>query len=302
MAIKKYKPTSPGRRAGSVLDYKTLLTKFKPEKSLCVGQIRGSGRNHHGKITSQGRGGGNKRLYRLIDFKRLKDNMPAAVLAIEYDPFRTCHIALIQYQDGTKSYILGPLGLKVGQTVVSGTNAPPEIGNCMPLANVPSGMEIHNIEMNPGQGGKLCRSAGNVARLGAKEGEWSVIILPSGEMRRVRSACRATIGQIGNLDHQNIRLGKAGKAELTMAEIDPKLERTMPRDNLWAGGRSLRSRMTQEREPGAYAVLGASRPPVLARYRNDRIPAKPSEFKRPYEKARKAISRIYRAEMARRKG
>jgi large subunit ribosomal protein L2 len=212
MAIKKYKPTSPGRRAGSVLEYKTLLTKFKPEKSLCVGQIRGSGRNHHGKITSQGRGGGNKRLYRLVDFKRLKDNMPAAVLAIEYDPFRTCHIALIQYQDGTKSYILGPLGLKVGQTVISGTSVPPEIGNCMPLANVPSGMEIHNIEMNPGQGGKLARSAGNVARLGAKEGEWSVIILPSGEMRRIRSACRATIGQIGNIDWINASLGKAGRS------------------------------------------------------------------------------------------
>jgi large subunit ribosomal protein L2 len=212
MAIKKYKPTSPGRRAGSVLDYKTLLTKFKPEKSLCVGQIRGSGRNHHGKITSQGRGGGNKRLYRLVDFKRLKDDMPAAVLAIEYDPFRTCHIALIQYQDGTKSYILGPLGLKVGQTVISGTNVPPDVGNCMPLANVPSGMEIHNIEMNPGQGGKLARSAGNVARLGAKEGEWSVIILPSGEMRRVRSACRATIGQIGNIDWINVSLGKAGRS------------------------------------------------------------------------------------------
>lgn len=212
MPIKKYKPTSPGRRAGSVLDYKSLITKHKPEKSLCVGQIRSNGRNNHGVITAQGRGGGNKRLYRKIDFKRLKDDMPAAVLALEYDPNRSCHIALIQYQDGTKSYILAPLGLKVGQTVISGTNVPPDAGNCMPLANVPSGLEIHNIEMNPGQGGKLVRSAGGVGRLGAKEGEWSVIILPSGEMRRVRSACRATIGQLGNIDWINVSLGKAGRS------------------------------------------------------------------------------------------
>lgn len=155
MAIKKYKPTSPGRRSGSVLDYKSLLTKFKPEKSLCVGQIRSSGRNHHGFITCGGRGGGNKRLYRLIDFKRNKDGIPAKVVALEYDPNRSVHIALIQYEDGQKSYILAPLGLKVGQTVESGPGVQPDVGNCMPLANIPAGLEIHNIEMNPGQGGKL---------------------------------------------------------------------------------------------------------------------------------------------------
>jgi large subunit ribosomal protein L2 len=211
MAVKKYKPTSAGRRSGSVLDYRKILTKFTPEKSLCVGQVRSGGRNHSGKITAQGRGGGNKRLYRLVDFKRRKDDMPAKVQAVEYDPNRSCFIALIQYQDGQKSYILCPNGLTVGATVVSGPQAAPEVGNSMPLANVPAGMEIHNIEMNPGQGGKLCRSAGNVARLGAKEGDWSVIILPSGEMRRVRSACRATIGQVGNSDWSNVTIGKAGR-------------------------------------------------------------------------------------------
>jgi large subunit ribosomal protein L2 len=211
MAIKLYKPTSPGRRAGSVIDYKKILTKFEPEKSLTVGMTRPSGRNHHGVITAKHRGGGNKKLYRIIDFKRNKDGVVANVEAIEYDPNRSCFIALIRYEDGIKSYILCPNGLKVGTKIVSGVDAAPEIGNAMPLANVPSGIEIHNIEMNPGQGGKLVRSAGGVARLGAKEGDYSVIILPSGEMRRVRSACRATIGQLGNLDWINVSLGKAGR-------------------------------------------------------------------------------------------
>src|SRR5437660_4198192 len=179
MAIRFYNPTSPGRRAGSVLDYKSMLTKFEPEKSLTVGKRRASGRNHHGVITAKHRGGGNKKLYRLIDFKRQKDNVPAKVLGVEYDPNRSCNIALIQYEDGEKSYILSPNGLRVGQTVVSGPTAPPEVGNAMALTNIPAGLEIHNIEMNPGQGGKLVRSAGGVARLGAKEGTYTVIILPS---------------------------------------------------------------------------------------------------------------------------
>ena len=214
MPIKFYNPTSAGRRAGSVIDYKAVLTKFKPEKSLTVGQRRANGRNHHGVITAKHHGGGNKRLYRIIDFKRQKDNMPAKVMAIEYDPNRSCHPGgLIQYEDEakTKTYILAPNGLKVGTSVVSGPDSPPELGNCMPLANIPTGLEIHNIEMNPGQGGKLVRSAGGIGRLGAREGEWAVIILPSGEMRRVRSACRATIGQLGNLDWINVSIGKAGR-------------------------------------------------------------------------------------------
>lgn len=211
MPIKFYNPTSAGRRDGSVLDYKAVLTKFKPEKSLVVGKRRANGRNHHGVITVKHRGGGNKKYYRLVDFKRLKDDQPATVTAIEYDPNRSCFIALIEYTDGEKSYILAPNGLKVGAKVQSGPTAEPEIGNCLPLANIPGGLEIHNIEMNPGQGGKLVRSAGGVARLSAKEGEWSVIILPSGEMRRVKSKCRATIGQLGNLDWINVAIGKAGR-------------------------------------------------------------------------------------------
>jgi large subunit ribosomal protein L2 len=211
MPIKYYNPTSPGRRAGSVLDYSAELTRGTPEKSLLRPTVRANGRNNQGVITAKHRGGGNKRLYRVIDFRRRRDGVPATVKSIEYDPNRTCFIALIEYPDGQKSYILAPKGLTVGRTVVSGPDAPPEIGNCLPLANIPGGLEIHNIELNPGQGGKLIRSAGGVGRLGAKEGEWSVVILPSGEMRRVRSACRATIGQLGNIDWINVSIGKAGR-------------------------------------------------------------------------------------------
>jgi large subunit ribosomal protein L2 len=211
MAIKSYKPTSPGRRQGTVVEYKSVITKNKPEKSLTIGKRRAHGRNHHGVITAKHRGGGNKKLYRFIDFKRGKDGVPATVQAIEYDPNRSCFIALIQYEDGEKSYILAPNGLQVGTKIMNGPTAEPELGNCLPLANIPGGLEIHNVELNPGQGGKLIRSAGGVGRLGAKEGEYSVIILPSGEMRRVKSKCRATIGQLGNLDYINVNIGKAGR-------------------------------------------------------------------------------------------
>jgi large subunit ribosomal protein L2 len=211
MAIKSYKPTSPGRRQGTVVDYKSVITKSEPEKSLTIGKRRAHGRNHHGVITAKHRGGGNKKLYRFIDFKRSKDGVPATVQAIEYDPNRSCFIALIQYEDGEKSYILAPNGLIVGAKIMSGPSAEPELGNCLPLSNIPGGLEIHNVELNPGQGGKLIRSAGGVGRLGAKEGEYSVIILPSGEMRRVKSKCRATIGQLGNLDYINVNVGKAGR-------------------------------------------------------------------------------------------
>jgi large subunit ribosomal protein L2 len=211
MPIKLYNPTSPGRRAGSVVDYRKVLTKFTPEPSLVTGIRRASGRNHHGVICTKHRGGGNKKLYRLIDFKRQKDGVKATVQSIEYDPNRTVFIALVQYADGEKRYILCPNGLQVGAIVESGPDAPPELGNCLPLSNIPGGLEIHNIEMNPGQGGKLVRTAGSVGRLSAKEGEWSVIILPSGEMRRVKSKCRATIGQLGNTDWINVSIGKAGR-------------------------------------------------------------------------------------------
>ncbi len=236
MAIKNYNPTSPGRRDGSVLDYRKMLTKFKPEKSLTKGQRRASGRNHHGVITAKHHGGGNKRLYRMIDFKRRKDDMDATVQSIEYDPNRSCHIALIQYEDGEKAYILAPHRIQVGAKVRSGATVEPEIGNCMPLSAIPSGLEIHNIEMNPGQGGKLVRSAGGVGRLGAKEGEWSVIILPSGEMRRVKSACRATIGQIGNLDWINVNLGKAGRSRHMGIRPHTRAKAMNPIDHPMGGG------------------------------------------------------------------
>ena len=237
MAIKYYNPTSAGRRAGSVLDYSAALTKFKPEASLVAGRIRANGRNHHGVITAKHHGGGNKRLYRFIDFKRNgKDGATALVEAIEYDPNRSVNIALIKYEDGTKSYILCPNGLRPGAKVVSGPDSPPELGNCLPLANIPTGLEIHNIELNPGQGGKLVRSAGGVGRLGAREGEWAVIILPSGEMRRVRSACRATIGQLGNLDWINVSIGKAGRSRHMGIRPHTRAKAMNPIDHPLGGG------------------------------------------------------------------
>jgi len=236
MPIKFYNPTSPGRRAGSVIDYRAIITKSTPERSLVKGRIRANGRNHHGVITAKHRGGGNKKLYRMIDFKRRKDDMPAKVLAIEYDPNRSVFIALIQYEDGVKNYILAPNGLSVGASVVSGPNSSPDLGNAMPLTNIPTGLEIHNIEMNPGQGGKLVRSAGGVGRLGSREGEWAVIILPSGEMRRVRSACRATIGQLGNLDWINVSIGKAGRSRHMGIRPHTRAKAMNPIDHPLGGG------------------------------------------------------------------
>src|SRR6187397_2835946 len=236
MAIKFYNPTSAGRRAGSVIDYRAVLTRSEPEKSLTVGKRRAHGRNHHGVITAKHRGGGNKKLYRFIDFKRAKDGITATVQAIEYDPNRSVFIALVQYDDGEKSYILAPNGLQVGAKLMSGPTAEPELGNCLPLANIPGGLEIHNVELNPGQGGKLIRSAGGVGRLGAKEGEYSVIILPSGEMRRVKSKCRATIGQLGNLDWINVNLGKAGRSRHMGIRPHTRAKAMNPIDHPLGGG------------------------------------------------------------------
>lgn len=212
MGITTYKPTSPGRRASTVNDYCELTDKkSRPEKSLCERLRKHGGRNHHGRITARHRGGGARRIYRRIDFKRNKDDVPGTVKTVEYDPNRTCHIALIEYQDGEKRYILAPGGLKAGDVVESGWRVEPKVGNVMPLKNIPPGMDVHNIELNVGQGGKLVRSAGASARLISREGNWAIVILPSGEMREVRSECRASIGQLGNADHQNIRWGKAGR-------------------------------------------------------------------------------------------
>ena len=212
MGVIQYKPTSPGRRKSSVNDFAELSSnRSRPEKSLCERLTRHGGRNHHGRITAQHRGGGARRIYRRIDFKRSKLEVVGTVRGIEYDPNRTCHIALIEYPDGEKRYILAPAGLKAGDTVESGSSVEPKVGNAMPLKNMPPGMDVHNIELNVGQGGKLARSAGASARLSSRDNNWAIIILPSGEMREVRSECRATIGQIGNVEHQNLRWGKAGR-------------------------------------------------------------------------------------------
>ena len=210
MGIRVYKPTTAGRRNSSVNDY-AELTAAKPEKSLCKRIKKNGGRNHHGVTTSRFRGGGARRIYRIIDFKRDKDGVPAKVAAIEYDPNRNCFISLLHYADGEKRYILAPLGIKVGDRVESGLTCEPRTGNAMPLAAIPAGMEIHNIEMTAGQGGKLVRGAGGSAKIMAKEGDWVTIVLPSGEMRMVRKECRATIGQLSNPDHQNVKIGKAGR-------------------------------------------------------------------------------------------
>lgn len=211
MGIRHYKPTSPGRRDATVSDFADLTAQKKPQKSLVKPLRKTGGRNNQGKITAGHRGGGHKRRYRIIDFRRNKDGVPAKVNSIEYDPNRSARIALLHYADGDKRYILAPDGLKAGDRVENGPEAPPTTGNALPLKNVPLGTVVHNVELLPGQGGVLCRSAGTSATLVAREANWAQITLPSGEIRRVPAACRATIGKVGNADHMGIRLGKAGR-------------------------------------------------------------------------------------------
>ena len=210
MGIKKYTPYTPSRRNMTGLDF-TEITKNAPEKSLTVSLKKNSGRNNQGKITVRHHGGGSRRKYRIIDFKRNKDNIPATVLSIEYDPNRTANIALICYADGEKAYILAPEGLKDGMTVMNGAEAEVRVGNCLPLSEIPVGTQIHNIELYPGKGGQMVRSAGNSAQLMAKEGKYATLRLPSGEMRMVPIICRASIGVVGNGDHSLINVGKAGR-------------------------------------------------------------------------------------------
>jgi large subunit ribosomal protein L2 len=212
MGIRQYKPTSAGRREGNVSDFSELTDrKRKPEKSLLRPRPKKGGRNNQGVVCTRFRGGGHKRMYRIIDFKRRKDNVSAKVVAIEYDPNRSSRIALVEYEDGEKAYILAPEGLKAGDQIASGEDVEPRIGNCLPLRRIPLGMSVHNLEMQPGRGGQVCRSAGTSATLTAREGHWAQITMPSGEVRRVSSECRATVGAIGNADHMNISLGKAGR-------------------------------------------------------------------------------------------
>ncbi len=210
MGIKHFRPVTPSRRNMTTLTYEEV-TKKTPEKSLLAKKEKKSGRNSYGRITVRHQGGGNRQKYRIMDFKRKKDDMPATVVGIEYDPNRSANIALIEYEDGTRSYILAPIGLKDGDQVVSGMNTDIKPGNCLPIENIPVGTLIHNIELNPGQGGKLVKAAGGSAQLMAKEGAYAHVRLPSGEMRLILARCRATIGTIGNTDHENIKLGKAGR-------------------------------------------------------------------------------------------
>lgn len=211
MGIRQYNPVTAGRRGASVSDFKELTKGSAPEKSLLRPLRKKGGRNNQGRITARHRGGGHKQQYRVIDFVRDKDGVPAKVASIQYDPNRNARVALLHYVDGEKRYIIAPEGLLVGQTVENGPDAPPNVGNCLPLGRMPLGVTIHNIEMQPGRGARLCRSAGSNATLMAREAEWAQITLPSGEIRRVPVKCRATIGQVGNSDAMNVVIGKAGR-------------------------------------------------------------------------------------------
>lgn len=211
MGIRNYRPTSAGRRTATVSDFSDLTPGARPEKSLLRPLKKKGGRNNQGKITARHRGGGHKRRYRVIDFRRKKDGVVAIVDSIQYDPNRSARIALLHYADGEKAYILAPDGLKKGDRVENGPDAPPNVDNCMPLRNIPLGSDVHCIEMLPGRGAALCRSAGAAATLVAREADWAQITLPSGEIRRVPALCRATIGKVGNADHMNVQLGKAGR-------------------------------------------------------------------------------------------
>ena len=210
MGIKTYNPYTPSRRNMTGLDFAEITTST-PEKSLLAKKSKTAGRNNQGKITVRHHGGGNRQKYRIIDFKRKKDDIPATVATIEYDPNRTANIALLNYADGEKAYIIAPAGLKVGDTLMNGANAEVRVGNCLPLQNIPVGTEVHNVELYPGKGAQLVRSAGNSAQLMAKEGKYATLRLPSGEMRMVPIICRATIGQVGNIEHALVNIGKAGR-------------------------------------------------------------------------------------------
>ena len=235
MATKKFRPTTPSLRNMTVSTFDEI-TKKTPEKSLLTTKKKNAGRNSYGRITVRHQGGGNRQKYRLVDFKRRKDNMTATVLGIEYDPNRSANIALIEYEDGTKSYILAPIGLKDGDKVVSGDKADIKPGNCMKIESIPVGTMIHNIELNPGQGGKLVRAAGQEAQLMAKEGKYAHVRLPSGEMRLIMAVCRATIGTVGNSDHENVKLGKAGRTRHLGKRPEVRGSVMNPNDHPHGGG------------------------------------------------------------------
>jgi len=235
MPVRKYRPTSPGRRFQSVSTFEEI-TKATPEKGLLVPRRQTGGRNALGRVTCRHKGGGHKRMYRLIDFRRDKLGIPAKVAAIEYDPNRSARIALLHYADGEKRYILAPLGLNVGDQLLSGPDAEVRVGNALPLKNIPVGVNVHSVELQPGQGARLVRSAGGTAQFVAKEGEHGLLRLPSGEMRRVRLACMATVGQVGNLDHENVSLGKAGRSRWLGVRPSVRGVAMNPHDHPLGGG------------------------------------------------------------------
>ncbi len=255
MPIRIYKPTSPGRRGMSVSTFEEI-TRSRPEKSLVRKLNSTGGRNNQGRITSRHRGGGVKRQYRLIDFKRNKFGVPAKVFSIEYDPNRSARIALLHYLDGEKRYMLAPLGLKVGDMVMSGPEAEIRVGNAMPLRNIPTGSMIHNIELNPGRGGQIVRSAGTAAQLMAKEGDYAQVRLPSGEQRLVHLNCMATLGQVGNIDHENISIGKAGRSRYLGRRPHVRGSVMNPVDHPHGGGEGRAPRGGQPQTPWGKPALG----------------------------------------------
>lgn len=235
MPLRRFKPVTPGLRRAVLPDF-SEITKTEPEKSLLAPKKRTAGRNHQGRITTRHRGGGHKRLYRILDFKRDKRGIPARVAAIEYDPNRTARIALLHYVDGEKRYILAPVGLKVGDVVMAGPDAEIKPGNALPLRLIPIGTMVHNVELQPGRGGQLVRSAGTAAQVVAREERYTILRLPSGELRRVLSECYATVGQVGNVEHQNVSLGKAGRARWLGRRPEVRGKAMSPRDHPHGGG------------------------------------------------------------------
>jgi large subunit ribosomal protein L2 len=255
MPVRTYKPTSPGRRGMSVSSFDEI-TRTKPERSLLEKKVSTAGRNNQGRMTSRHRGGGVKRRYRVIDFKREKFGVPAKVFSIEYDPNRSARIALLHYLDGAKRYILAPQGLKVGDMVMSGPEAEIRVGNAMPLRNVPTGSVIHNIELRAGRGGQIVRSAGVAAQLMAKEGDYAVVRLPSGEQRLIHLACMATLGQVGNLEHENIKIGKAGRSRYLGRRPHVRGSVMNPVDHPHGGGEGRAPRGGQPQTPWGKPALG----------------------------------------------
>lgn len=253
MAVRKFKPTTPGQRHKVIGVFKDVITATTPEKSLTVGLRSRGGRNHQGRLTVRYRGGGHKRRYRLIDFKRNRDNMPATVLTIEYDPNRSAYIALIQYEDGKKAYIIAPNGLQVGQKVESGADVAPEVGNTLPLANIPVGTLVHCIELRPGQGASMARSAGTFAQISSREGNYAIMRLPSGEIRKVLLACRATVGVVGNSEHSLEQSGKAGRSRWLGRRPHNRGVVMNPHDHPMGGGEGRQSGGHPRSRTGLYA-------------------------------------------------